>query len=95
MLETQKPSYVAVAFDLKAPTFRHKMYSDYKGTRKPMPEELRPQIPLLKEVLKLIKITLISNPSIFHTIIGLLCPHIKHHTKRCICFIFFLFLVVK
>lgn len=47
-----KPTYVAVAFDLKAPTFRHKMYSEYKGTRKPMPEELRPQIPLLKSVLK-------------------------------------------
>ena len=46
-----KPDYVAVAFDLKAPTFRHKMYREYKGTRKPMPEELRPQIPLLKETL--------------------------------------------
>ncbi len=48
-----KPTHCVVAFDLKAPTFRHKMYSEYKGTRKPMPEELRPQIPLLKEVLKL------------------------------------------
>lgn len=52
MVENDKPSYVGVAFDLKAPTFRHKMFADYKGTRKPMPEELRPQIPLLKEVLK-------------------------------------------
>ena len=52
MLSTEKPTYVAVAFDLKAPTFRHKLYAEYKGTRKPMPEELRPQIPLLKEVLK-------------------------------------------
>ena len=51
MLVDEKPDYVGVAFDLKAPTFRHKMYSDYKGTRKPMPEELRPQIPLLKELL--------------------------------------------
>ena len=51
MLSDERPTYVAVAFDLKAPTFRHKMYSEYKGTRKPMPEELRPQIPLLKEVL--------------------------------------------
>ncbi len=56
MLSEEKPTYVAVAFDLKAPTFRHKMYADYKGTRKPMPEELRPQIPLLKEVLKLMNI---------------------------------------
>ena len=51
MVTDIKPKYVAVAFDLKAPTFRHKMYDEYKATRKPMPEELRPQIPLLKEVL--------------------------------------------
>lgn len=53
MMATERPNYVAVAFDMKAPTFRHKMYAEYKGTRKPMPEELRPQIPLLKEVLEL------------------------------------------
>ena len=53
-----KPTHVAVAFDLKAPTFRHKMYSEYKGTRKPMPEELRPQIPLLKEVLALMGVAI-------------------------------------
>ena len=64
MLETQKPTYVAVAFDLKAPTFRHKMYAEYKGTRKPMPEELRPQIPLLKEVLKLMGVTCIEQEGI-------------------------------
>ncbi len=51
MLSDEKPSNIAVAFDLKAPTFRHKMFDGYKGTRKPMPEELRPQIPLLKELL--------------------------------------------
>ena len=56
MLDDVRPTYVAVAFDLKAPTFRHKMYSEYKGTRKPMPEELRPQIPLLKELLNLMGI---------------------------------------
>jgi len=56
MLSEEKPTYVGVAFDLKAPTFRHKMYAEYKGTRKPMPEELRPQIPLLKEVLSLMNI---------------------------------------
>ena len=53
MIGETKPDYCAVAFDMKAPTFRHKMYDEYKGTRKPMPEELRPQIPLLKSVLKL------------------------------------------
>ncbi len=45
------PTHITVAFDVKAPTFRHQMYSDYKGTRKPMPDDLRPQIPLLKQVL--------------------------------------------
>ena len=40
-----------MAFDLKAPTFRHKMFDAYKGTRKPMPEELHEQVPLMKEVL--------------------------------------------
>ena len=49
MLTDIKPTFVAVAFDVKAPTFRHKLFSDYKGTRKPMPDDLRPQIPLLKE----------------------------------------------
>ena len=51
ILEEEKPDHLAVAFDLKEPTFRHKMYADYKGTRKPMPEELREQVPLMKEVL--------------------------------------------
>ncbi len=56
MLAEEKPTFVGVAFDLKAPTFRHKMYAEYKGTRKPMPEELRPQIPLLKELLSIMGI---------------------------------------
>ena len=64
MLSDEKPTFIAVAFDLKAPTFRHKMYSDYKGTRKPMPEELRPQIPLLKEVLSLMGIKTIEQEGI-------------------------------
>jgi DNA polymerase-1 len=52
------PKYLIVAFDRKEPTFRHTMYTEYKGTRKPMPEDLRPQIPLLKEVLKVMGITI-------------------------------------
>lgn len=52
ILEEEKPQYLTVAFDLHAPTFRHKMYPEYKGTRKPMPEELREQVPLMKEVLR-------------------------------------------
>lgn len=51
ILEEEKPQYLAVAFDVKAPTFRHDMYKEYKGTRKPMPEELRQQVPVMKEVL--------------------------------------------
>lgn len=51
ILEEEKPEYLTVAFDVHAPTFRHQMYADYKGTRKPMAEELREQVPLMKEVL--------------------------------------------
>lgn len=52
ILEEEKPDYLAVAFDVKAPTFRHEIYKEYKGTRKPMPEELREQVPVMKEVLQ-------------------------------------------
>ena len=52
LFDEENPDYVGVAFDMHAPTFRHKMFSDYKGTRKVMPEELRGQMPILKEVLK-------------------------------------------
>ena len=51
ILEEEQADHLAVAFDLSAPTFRHEKYPDYKGTRKPMPEELREQVPLMKEVL--------------------------------------------
>lgn len=51
VLEEEHARYAAVAFDLKAPTFRHKMYDGYKGTRKPMPRELHEQVPLMKEML--------------------------------------------
>lgn len=54
LIEEQKPDAVAFAFDLHAPTFRHKMYEQYKGTRKGMPEELRQQMPLVKEMLRLL-----------------------------------------
>ena len=51
LLEEEKPEYLTVAFDVHAPTFRHKMYAEYKGTRKPMADELRQQVPMIKEVL--------------------------------------------
>ena len=52
ILEEEKPEYLTVAFDVHAPTFRHEMYEEYKGTRKPMADELRQQVPVIKEVLR-------------------------------------------
>lgn len=60
ILENLEPGYMAVAFDLKAPTFRHKMYSEYKGTRKGMPDELAMQLPIIKEVLTAMNIKIIE-----------------------------------
>ena len=60
ILEEEQADHLAVAFDLNCPTFRHKMYDQYKGTRKPMPEELREQVPLMKEVLKAMGIPIMT-----------------------------------
>ena len=60
ILEEEQADHLAVAFDLKEPTFRHKMYAEYKGTRKPMPEELREQVPLMKEVLQSMGIPILT-----------------------------------
>lgn len=62
ILEEEKADHLAVAFDLKEPTFRHKMYAEYKGTRKPMPEELREQVPLIKEVLVSMGVPILTKP---------------------------------
>lgn len=51
ILEEEKPDFLTVAFDVKAPTFRHEIFQEYKGTRKPMPKELHEQVPVMKEVL--------------------------------------------
>ena len=51
LLDEEKPDYITVAFDLSAPTFRHKAFDGYKGTRKPMQPELKQQVPLMKELL--------------------------------------------
>ena len=58
MINDEKPDYLCVAFDLKAPTIRHKKYEDYKGTRKGMPDELRVQMPIIKDVLRAMNITI-------------------------------------
>ncbi|WP_089984238.1 DNA polymerase I [Clostridium sp. C105KSO13] len=60
ILDEEKPEYLTVTFDVHAPTFRHEMYADYKGTRKPMAEELRQQVPVIKEVLKAMNIEIIE-----------------------------------
>ena len=54
--DEEKPTHVAVAFDVHEPTFRHKMYADYKGTRKGMDDELREQFPIIKDLLHLMGI---------------------------------------
>ena len=60
ILEEEKPEYLTVAFDVHAPTFRHEMYAAYKGTRKPMMEELRQQVPVMKEVLEAMGVKMVE-----------------------------------
>jgi len=52
VLEEESPDYVAVSFDKPGPTFRHEAYADYKATRRQMPDDLRPQVGLAKEVVE-------------------------------------------
>ncbi len=59
-LEALSPDYIAVAFDLKAPTFRHKMYSEYKAGRKPSPEDLIKQFPVAKELCRALGISVLE-----------------------------------
>lgn len=59
-LEDINPDYLAIAFDLKAPTHRHKLYDKYKATRKGMPNELASQMPILKDVLKAMNIKIVE-----------------------------------
>lgn len=60
LVDENKPDYICAAFDLKAPTFRHKMYSEYKAQRKPMPEGLVAQMPLVKDILRTMKINILE-----------------------------------
>lgn len=60
ILEEEKPDYLTVAFDVHAPTFRHKIYDAYKGTRKQMPQELREQVPLIKEMLSAMGVNIVT-----------------------------------
>ena len=60
LLEDEKPEYIAVAFDLKAPTARHKLYEGYKANRKGMPDELAEQMPVIKDILRAMNIDIIE-----------------------------------
>ena len=60
LLEDVDPKYLVVAFDLKAPTARHKLYEGYKANRKGMPEELAEQMPIIKEILRAMNIDIVE-----------------------------------
>lgn len=60
ILEEERPDYLTVAFDVSEPTFRHKMYAEYKGTRKPMAPELREQVPVMKQMLTAMGVTIVE-----------------------------------
>lgn len=60
LIKEQKPDYICAAFDVKAPTFRHKQYEEYKAQRKPMPEGLAAQMPLAKDVLRAMGVTILE-----------------------------------
>lgn len=60
LLEDINPEYLVVAFDLKAPTARHKLYEAYKATRKGMPQELVEQMPIIKDILRAMNIDIVE-----------------------------------
>ena len=60
IVEEEKPDYLTVAFDVHAPTFRHEIYKEYKGTRKLMPQELREQVPVMKQMLQAMGICIVE-----------------------------------
>lgn len=60
LVDEYKPDYICAAFDLKAPTFRHKMFAEYKAQRKPMPDGLRTQIPIAKDILRAMDIEILE-----------------------------------
>ena len=76
LLEDVNPEYMVVAFDVKHPTKRHEMYKEYKATRKGMPDELASQMPIIKEVLSAMNITVIEKEGYeADDILGTLAKH--------------------
>lgn len=85
LLDTENPDSVAVAFDLKAPTFRHKMYTEYKAGRKGMPEELHSQMPIMKQWLNLAGYTYIECEGFeADDILGTLARHCEKTGNECV-----------
>lgn len=85
LLEKEKPDGVVIAFDLRKPTFRHKMYSEYKAGRHAMPMELREQIPLLKEILTLMGHTVLECEGYeADDILGTLANRAKNTEDTCV-----------
>ena len=64
IIDEENPDYLVVAFDTHHPTFRHEMFTEYKGTRKAMPDELREQVPVMKEVLKAMNVVVLEKPDL-------------------------------
>jgi DNA-directed DNA polymerase len=82
VLEEEKAEFLAVAFDLAEPTFRHEGYLEYKGTRKPMPSELVEQVPLIKEVLNTMNITILSKSGYeADDILGTIAKHFSNELE--------------
>lgn len=81
LVKEQKPTHVAAAFDLKAPTFRHLMFDGYKATRKPMDEELGVQVEPLKDLLRLMGVSVVSKEGYeADDILGTLAKRFKDKT---------------
>ena len=85
LMEDVKPDAVAFAFDLKAPTFRHLMFDDYKANRKGMPEELAVQLPLVKELLADLGYKIVEKEGYeADDILGTLAQHCKNDGDECV-----------
>ncbi len=84
-MEEESPHEVCVAFDLKAPTYRHKLYADYKAGRRAMPEELREQFPIVKELLDALGISRFEKEGLeADDIIGILSRRAETSGKKCV-----------
>lgn len=85
LLKEEKPDYIAAAFDLKAPTFRHKMYAEYKAGRHGMPEDLKEQMPIIKDILRSLGVSVLEVEGYeADDIIGTLSKAAKENGAECV-----------